>query len=471
LVQSCRGTGGSGGKFDPFRQERADGIATLEWIKKQDWFPGVMGLFGYSYLGYAALSIAGDAGSELKALVVLFSTSDMGLHHYWGGSFTLEDAFLWTAINFAKRARAPENIPPDKALLYLRKQIENAYNVLPLSELDKLVLGEEVEFWQNLLRHTSPDDPYWIDADHRERVRRIRAPTLLIGGWYDIFLPGLVRDYISLREAGVPVRLVVGPWTHIEGIMDPRVIRESISWLRCHLLGDEKSRLPPSVELFVMGINEWRTYSSWPPPEYRHVKLYLHPGGKLEPSPPPESKPDRYTYDPADPTPNIGGPKLVDGGPKDNRILEARQDVLIYTSDTLKEDLEVVGEIRAELYVRSNRECVDFFVRVLDVHPSGESINISDGIVSVKPGIFPRDREGVLHITLSLWPTAHVFRRGHSIRILIASAAHPRYARNTCSCEPLATARTLLKAENEVFHDPSRPSAILLPIKVQHLPF
>lgn len=467
LIQSCRGTFGSGGKFDPFRQERADGLATVEWVKKQSWFPGVFGTVGGSYLGYVQWAIAKDAGPELKAMAISFSCSDLGLHHYKGGSFTLEDALSWVYINFTENKRFFE-LPPDKRLFAPPPgpppEVERAFNHLPLRDLDKLVLGKEIEFWQNLLNH-SPDDEYWKPADHSKAVRDVRAPVLLIGGWYDIFLPWQLRDYRSLREAGHEPRLVIGPWTHAEGGFAPIVMSETVAWLRFHLLGDQSCKPPKlPVKIFLMGANEWREYPEWPPPGYQPMPWYLQPGGELAPKPPPESRPDRYRYDPADPTPAVGGPRLSpDSGPKDNRSLESRPDVLVYTSAPLERDFEIIGDVRAELYAKSNLKCTDFFVRVCDVHSTGESINICDGIISIRPGKPLPEQEGFIHVAFDLWPTAYMFRRGHRIRVQVSSGAHPRYVRNTGSCEPLATATKLFVAENEIYHDPRRPSAVMLP--------
>ncbi|MEM2252675.1 MAG: CocE/NonD family hydrolase [Candidatus Bathyarchaeia archaeon] len=464
LIQSCRGTFGSGGKFDPFRQERADGLATVNWMKKQEWFPGIFGTFGSSYLGYVQWAIAKDAGPELKAMVVMFSCSILGLHHYQGGSFTLEDALLWTYLNFTEN-RLLFELPPEKMLEMPPRpppEVERALNSLPLRDLDKIACGREIEFWQNLLKYT-PDDEYWKPADHSRAVAEVKANVLLIGGWYDIFLPWQIKDYITLCEAGNKPHLIVGPWTHVA--IDPIILREAVAWLRYHLLGDQQCKPRSPVRLFVMGVDEWRDYPGWPLPEYQPMRWCLQPRGGLAPELPPESPPDRYRYDPRDPTPTIGGPRLVDAGPRDNRPLESRPDVLTYTSPPLKEELEVIGGVKAELYAKSSLKCTDFFVRICDLHPSGESINICDGIISVKPGRPPLEEGGFIHVVFELWPTAYKFRRGHCIRVQVSSGAHPRYARNTGSCEPLSTASKLFVAENEIYHDPRHPSAVILPAR------
>ncbi len=476
LIQSCRGTFGSGGKLDPHRQERADGLATIEWIKTQDWFPGKFATFGASYLGHVQWAIAPDAGPELKAMVVIISCSDLGLHHHRSGSFTLEDALMWTY----QRHRSQEQRLLSYLLLRLigrtprlgfilrligrtPRKVKRAFQHLPLRDLDELTCGERIDFWQNFIEHNSLDDGWWKPADHSEAVHDVTAPVLLIGGWYDIFLPWQLRDYRSLCEAGREPYLLIGPWTHIQGASSSIAMCESIAWLRDRLLDDHSGLRPLPVRLFVMGANEWRDFPEWPPPGYQPQRWYLQSGGGLSPELSPESKPDCYRYDPADPTPAVGGPRLGrDSGPKDNSALEARSDVLVYTSAPLDKELEVIGPVRAELYAKSSLENTDFFVRLCDVNPSGRSINICDGLVPVRPSRLALEPDGCIHISFDLWPTAHQFRRGHRIRVQVSSGAHPRYVRNTGSGEPLAAATKLLIAEQEVYHDPSHPSALVL---------
>jgi len=217
------------------------------------------------------------------------------------------------------------------------------------------------------------------------------------------------------------------------------------------------------VRLYILGADEWREMEAWPPPNPT-TRLFLQPHGLLSPEPPADSPPDRYRYDPADPTPNLGGGLLFPpAGPVDNRPLEARPDVLVYTTPPLKQDLEVIGPVRLQLYVRSSLAHTDFFGRLCDVHPSGRSINICDGLFRIEPGKGERLPDGTLRIEVDMWATACRFRRGHRLRLLVASGAHPRWARNLGTGEPAATATRMAVAEQEVYHDPEHPSALLLP--------
>jgi hypothetical protein len=219
------------------------------------------------------------------------------------------------------------------------------------------------------------------------------------------------------------------------------------------------------VRVFVTGEQAWRDLPEWPPP-HRAERWHLQPGRGLAPAAPPASEPDRYRYDPKDPTPTVGGSTLLPtAGVKDNRAVEARRDVLVYSSAVLDRDVVAMGPVEADLHVASSLPYTDFFVRICDVDPKGTSINVTDGLVRLSPGRGSSPAAGgALRVAIPLWPMAHCFRRGHRIRIQVSSAAHPRYARNPGSGEPLATATRLVAADQTVFHDPDRPSAIVLPV-------
>ncbi|HLJ82304.1 MAG TPA: CocE/NonD family hydrolase, partial [Ktedonobacterales bacterium] len=235
---------------------------------------------------------------------------------------------------------------------------------------------------------------------------------------------------------------------------------------RAHLNDDRSGLRAAPVRLFVMGSKQWRDFADWPPPA-ESTRWHLQPGGALAAAPPSASEPDRYRYDPADPTPAVGGNSLGDRkrmGAKDNRELEARADVLVYTSAPLEQDMEVIGPVTADLYVSSSLEHTDFFARLCVVERSGKSVNLCDGILRLASGELAADAEDVRHITIGLWPTAYHFRRGERIRVQVSSGAHPRFARNSGSGEPIATATKLLIADQAVYHDPAHPSAVMLPV-------
>lgn len=460
LVQSCRGTFGSGGHFDPFVNEAADGLATLEWLRRQRWFGGVLATYGGSYVGFAHWALAAQGVPELRAMAVQLSGSDLRGLMRPGGSVALETALTWTYT-----VQHMELPPPRMLLSLLRfgRVLRRAASRLPLLETDTVVAGHEVEFFRRWLER-EPDDEAWSAIDVSAGLDRVTAPVQLLGGWYDIFLPAMLADYSRLRRAGRTVRLVIGPWAHASGATFRTGLRETLSWFDRHLHGASAPPQAP-VRIFVMGGGGWLDLADWPPPGVRPQPWYLHPGGGLAVQPPPPSAPDRYRYDPERPTPAVGGVTLAAGaGPKDNRRLEARDDVLVFTGEVLQRDLVVMGPVSADLFVRSSLEHTDFFVRLCDVDPRGRSVNLCDGLQRLKPGQPPADAEGVRRVRVELWPTAHRFRRGHRIRVQVSSGAHPRFARNLGLGEPVARGTAFKAADQQVLHDPEHPSAVLLPL-------
>ncbi|EPX58626.1 X-Pro dipeptidyl-peptidase-like protein [Cystobacter fuscus DSM 2262] len=462
LIQSVRGTFGSGGRFDPFRDERADGLATLEWMKRQDWFSGEFATLGPSYLGLVQWALARDAGPTLKAMAVHETASQFRGQTYAGGAFSLDTVLSWVHL---VRTQEKAGLGGVLARLGAARKLKPLLRHLPLNEVDTLAVGERVAFYQDWLEHDAEGDPWWNPADFSGSVSEVTAPVHLIGGWYDIFLPWQVNDYAALRQAGRTPYLTIGPWTHVAPAGMAVAARESLVWLKAHLKGERHLLREAPVRVFVMGANTWRDFSEWPPPGARPQRWHLQAGRGLSPATPEASEPDRYRYDPADPTPTVGGALLTrEAGPRDNHELESRPDILTYTSTPLDKDLEVIGPVRAELFVRSSLAHTDFFARLCDVDGSGKSINICDGLLRLVPGRPAPEPDGTLRVTLELWPTAHRFLAGHRLRLQVSSGAHPRYARNTGSGEPLATAKTLVAADQSVFHDPAHPSALVLPV-------
>ncbi len=460
LIQSCRGTFGSGGQFIPFLNEHADGIATIEWIKKQDWFSGELVTMGLSYLGFVQWAVAHEAGSILKAMATQACTSDFGYMHYPGGSFSLHGSLSWT-----KMIATQESGSRLSMLFNSDKKLMPAFNHLPLQGADELAIGRPAVHWQDWLEHNDPEDEYWKEANFRKTLAKLTSPVNMVGGWYDIFLPWQLRDYTTLIEAGRQPFLTIGPWTHTDKGLMGTGVREGISWFRAHLSGDQNDLREDPVKLFIMGANEWRGFSEWPPSDTQQQRWHLHPGGSLNTEISSESEPDCYRYDPADPTPSVGGPLLSpNSGPKKNNNVESRLDVLVYTSAKLEQDIMIIGPVQAELYIKSSLEYTDFFARLCDVNSSGKSINICDGITRLVPGKFKPESDGSIKVVIDLWPTAHCFRRKHRIRLQVSSGAHPRFVRNFGTGEPLATATKLIVANQSVYHDPTHPSSVILPI-------
>ena len=243
--------------------------------------------------------------------------------------------------------------------------------------------------------------------------------------------------------------------------------RDTLTWLDVHLKGDASRRRSSPVRLYIMGSKQWRDFDDWPPPVTAE-RWHLQPSGGFGPSVPPPSDPDRYRYDPADPTPSVGGNVLgaqQHMGARDNRALESRADVLVYTSPILAREVEIIGPVVADLYVKSSLEYTDFFARLCVVEKSGRSINLCDGILRLTPsGSGEVGVDGIHRIQIELWPTAYHFQKGERLRLQVSSGAHPRFARNLGSGEPVATGTSMRVADQAVYHDPEHPSSILLPI-------
>jgi putative CocE/NonD family hydrolase len=461
VVQSVRGTFGSGGTFAPF-DERADGLATLEWLEAQPWCTGPIGMIGSSYMGLVQWALAAEAGDRIGALAPSITASEFHSQAYGGGSISLDTALSWTFILAAQEQR----LAPLRMVFGLTRRLPKILDELPLGDLDALIAGQELPFYREWFAQTAPDEPYWAQRNFSADVGRVTAPVQLTGGWYDIFLPWMLADHAALRAAGRDTQLVIGPWAHTSTGALATSTREGLAWLRAHLLDDDRLLNPAPVRVWVGGEEAWRELEQWPPPGVREWTLHLQPGGRLSTAAPaPDPEPARYRYDPRWPTPAVGGPVLLARVPvTDNRPLEARTDVLVFTGEPLEQDVVAMGPVRAEIALRSSLEHTDVFVRVCDVLPSGPSLNVCDALVRLTPGAPPADADGVRHVAVDLWPTAYRFRRGHRIRVQVSSGAHPRYARNPGTGEDPATATTLVAASQEVLLDAAHPSSVVLSV-------
>jgi putative CocE/NonD family hydrolase len=452
ILQSARGTFGSGGAFEPMRNEREDGLATLDWVVKQPWFGGSIVLVGPSYLGYVQWAVADRLPPEVKAMIPQVTDSALTLEFLRADGYSLETPFGWGVMIAGQERR----LGMLRGLMGERKT-GRAMSMLPLAEADVTAIGRRSGYIQDILHHDA-DDPYWAAIDHRDRVAQTSVPVSSVGGWYDIFLPGQLRDFTVLQQAGKTARLTVGPWTHLS--MDGAMMREAVEFGLACARGTEPPPRGP-VRLYVMGEEAWRDFESWPPPGYLPQPFYLGPDGTLGTEPSADSAPDGYRYDPTHPTPAIGGVRMVRSGAGrvDNTPLEARPDVLTYTSSPLESDVEVIGEVSAQIWFRSSLSRADVFVRLCDVDPSGKSWNVCDGLTSLSAA------DEVTAATVRLWPTAYRFTAGHRIRVQVSSGSFPRYARNPGTGEPRATAVRLLPANQSVYHDPEHPSAITLQVR------
>jgi putative CocE/NonD family hydrolase len=312
--------------------------------------------------------------------------------------------------------------------------------------------GGEVGFFQRWLVENDPEADYWTERGHTHRIAGVKAPILMIGGWYDIFLPWQLDDYAALRAAGAKPYLTIGPWTHGSLGLFQHSAAESIAWFKAHTSdnGARPRELP--VRIHVGGVDVWREYPEWPPPGYEPRNWYLQPNGGLGTTPPQGGTTlGGFTYDPADPTPAVGGPRLVGkiAGRRDNQELEARPDVLTFTTAPLTEPVETIGPVTATIHTKAKTPHFDVFVRLCDVDPAGRSWNICDGLTRTH-----HDGE----ITVVLWPIAHRFEAGHRIRVQVSGGAHPRFARNPGTGVGLGESGALIRVQREIL----APSSIEL---------
>jgi uncharacterized protein len=461
VIQSVRGTFGSEGTFSPF-DERADGLATLRWLRQQPWHRGRIGMIGPSYLGLVQWALAADAGEDLAALAIQASASQFHGHAFAGGSLSLESAASWMVLVAAQERRlAP--VAMARAVRRLPALLADP----AIAELDARATGAAVPWFREALASPDRRDAYWVARDFAAGVGSVTAPVQLIGGWHDIFLPWMLEDFAELRAAGREPQAIIGPWTHTAPGLMATGVREGLGWLRAHLLRDARLRSPAAIRIYVTGEHSrggWRELAGWPPGA-GELRLWPAAGRSLSEVPPAREPGcgDRYRYDPSDPTPSLGGPVLLTRRPVvDNRPLEARPDVLTYTTAPLLETLEAIGPVRVELFVRASSPYFDVFARVCDVDESGASWNVCDALTRVSAR--PEQAAGsALRVAFDLWPMGHRFAAGHRVRLQVSSGAHPRYARNPCTGEDFATAPTLRPVDIELLHDPQHPSVLVLP--------
>lgn len=453
VVQSVRGIGGSGGDFNPMHQEADDGEDTLHWVRAQPWFGGRLYTFGASYLGNVQWAMASRAPELIDGMALQVTLSNFGEELRGHGALTQAGMLGWTQLTSGMVDAGPGS----KMMRPKPGALDRFHNHLPLGTIDSAAFGKPVQWWQEWIARDDPDDPWWQALDHRQAVTAARAPAAMTGGWQDIFLPFQIRDFEARQAAGLESRLTIGPWTHAAPAGMIQGLRDALALFGALEAGSAPFAGRGRVRLFVQGANQWRDYPSWPPPGATPETLYLRSGGWLDRLVPgDDGVAGRYVYDPADPTPAVHGPRLF-GGEKvrDMAALEARDDSIVFTTDPLVEESEAIGPVTVELRVRSDRAHTDFYASLSDVDARGRSIQVCDGYVRLRPGFPEADADGVRQATIHCWPTAWRFRRGHRLRLTVASGAHPRFARNLGTGEPMATATEMVKATQEVLHGSS----------------
>jgi putative CocE/NonD family hydrolase len=489
VVQDTRGRFASEGEFDPFFADGADGADTIAWVAAQPWCDGAVGMAGGSYFGATQWRAASQSPPALKAIAPFVTAADY--HEGWayqGGAFELGFNLNWTLGRLALGEVIRRGGAGLEELVAAIDDNAALYDVLPLTDVP--LLADLAPYYHDWLAHPDYDD-YWRAIAPKEHYGAVTVPSLNIGGWYDLFLGGTIANYVALKDRGA--RLVIGPWAHGDNVgwfaergygfmgayaaLDPTAVH--VRWFDHHLKGlDNGVADDPRVRIFVMGADAWRDADDWPLPGTRFTPYYLRAGGGLSPEPPGDEPPDAYTYDPRHPVPTCGGatflpglPVAANAGPRDQRAIDGRADVLTYVTEPLERDTEVIGPIELVLHASSSAPDTDFTGKLVDVHPDGRAEILTDGILRARYRDSPSEPRPlapgeVYELRIDLWATANVFRAGHQIRLDVASSNFPRFDRNTNTGGTIAREghAALRTADNRVFHDRARPSHVVLPL-------
>ncbi len=478
VAQDVRGRYESEGVFHPLDQEPNDGEDTLNWIARQSWCDGRIGMIGGSYRGIVQWKVAVMGNPHLKAMFVVVSGDDDYRDRFYssGGAMKLGNRLQWMADNL----KIPEYRPDfSKYTLHL-----------PLKTSDVAATGRSSGMYQQALSHPA-FDAFWRAISVRERLPKVRVPVFAVGGWYDNFVEGDLDAYAALRKTKALNRLVVGPWPHnmsqkFQGVdygagAQVNVRALQFAWFSQWLKGqDEPLMSTPPLRLFVMGSNRWREEREWPPVEARPRVFYLNGKGRANGSGgdgllsdrTAKGNPDRFVFDPRDPVPTRGGavccnPQVFPWGPLDQRPVEVRKDVLVYSTKPLESDVEAIGPVKVELYAATSAPDTDFTAKLVDVFPDGYARNLTDGILrlryrnSLEKPELARPGE-IYRIAIEAGVTANTFLKGHRIRLEISSSNFPRFDRNSNTGGRITDETKLAKANQTIYHDPAHPSQLVL---------
>jgi len=513
VMQDVRGRYASDGEFSPSDQEFDDGYDSVQWAAALPGSDGNVGMFGRSYHSETQWRAAVMQPPALKSMVTGVSRFHYSSEAQERPGGAHEGSRLgWMQFQIGADALMRRYRHDPEALARAMAEFGRTtarlasgelFEMLPLRELAGLpggMMGDVIAAMSRPL-----DAPLYRRPWPSDTYDRVRADTFHIGGWYDIFTPGTLNQYEAMRDVAardnrrVP-HLLVGPWTHSSflgnagqldfgpaasgAVLDGRggLNGEHVRWYDATLKGDDEALAGTApVRLFVMGENRWRAYDTWPVPGARVEDWHLHPGGRLERAGAPDSDPDTYEYDPADPVPTLGGSTMLaptlPPGPFDQREIEARSDVLSYTSAPLEEPYTVLGSVSVTLFAASSAPDTDFVARLVDVHPDGRAFNVVDGIIRVsaretypEPGVVRPAPSTALQpdtpypFCIDLWATGLTFLPGHRIRVDATSSSHPRWIRHTNTYGDPVDATELVVARQRIFHDPHRPSRIHLTV-------
>jgi putative CocE/NonD family hydrolase len=501
IFQDVRGRYTSEGEWYPFKHESDDGYDTVEWAASLPYSNGKVGMFGGSYVGATQMLPAIARPPHLAGIFPVVTASNY--HDGWtyqGGAFEQWFNESWTSglaqDTLSRRVAASAN-----ALQWISKLPLAGYPVLDAGGLSGASIFRDLApYFADWLAHPNFDG-YWKQWSIEDNHDKVLVPVYSVAAWYDIFLGGSLRNYSGIKRRGGNdaarrgQRLLVvigghagggrkigevdfGPQADID--TDEIMLRWYDYILKGSANGVDQEK---PVKIFVMGKNTWREEEDWPLVRAESIRYYLHSGGKangltgdgsLSITSPQAQPADRLVYDPQDPVPTRGGPLCCDAahlapGPVDQRPVEARPDVLVFTTPEFKQDFEVTGPVTLELYAGSSAVDTDFVGKLVDVWPDGFAQNLTEGILRARYRNSQEKLEflnpgEIYKFTIDLWATSNVFLTGHRLRLEVSSSNFPRFDRNLNSGEDARTGTNMVKATNTIYHDREHPSALILPI-------
>lgn len=519
VVQDTRGRMASEGEWTPFLHEAEDGVDTIAWVAQLPYSNGQVGMYGASYFGFTQWASAIHQPPALKAFIPLMTWNDpLNGVTFRGGALELGVAGNWQlqmALEVLLRRHRDNPQALGKAIYLLAAQIDalsaNGYRSLPLREFAPLTEQDIAPyFFENFLHPMERDHALTRPAHILGHHHTVSAPSLNVGGWYDIFLQDTITNFKIMREEGSTSqarqsKLLIGPWTHgsmtnavgelnfgfasSAALIDLKIdfVSLQVRWFNHWLKGIDTGMLNEApIKLFVMGANIWRDEHEWPLARAVETRYYLQSNGHanslqgdgtLTLTPPDGSKAgsDQYIYDPASPVPTCGGALLMTpeyrSGPFDQRPIEGREDVLVYTSEVLTSAVEVTGPVKVHLWAVSSAPETDFVARLVDVYPDGYAQNLTDGILRTRYRAFERGEApspiepGAAYLyEIDLWATSNLFRAGHRIRLDVTSSSFPRWDRNPNTGHAFGADAELAVAHQTILHDSQHPSYVVLPI-------
>jgi putative CocE/NonD family hydrolase len=487
--QDVRGRYESEGKWDPFRNEAQDGYDTIEWAAKQPWSNGKVALQGGSYLGHVQWRAATQSPPSLVTAFPMVASTD--IYKNWlshGGAFRLSFNYGWGAVRMPNRIMNPQYWHTEK-FAPPELKYEKILLHLPLNDIDQQSAGQAVPHFRDWVKHQS-FDKYWQSISDEQIFEKVKVPMHTSGGWFDIFLNGTINGFTGMRRTGGTEKarreskMIIGAWGHGPsqkfGDVDfgPTANRDmferELRWYNHYLKGEDNGidREPP-IEIFYMGANKWQHAQDWPLPGTKFTPYYLSSGKTLTAAKPSAAATDKYTYDPNNPVPTVGGNNCCGtptiAGPRDQRPIESRNDVLVYTSEALTSPLAIAGPVKMKLVAATDGRDTDWMVKLVDVHPNGFAMNVAEGILRARfrNGVDKMELlqpNQVYEFDVDMAGTANVFLPGHKIRVDITSSNFPQFDRNPNTGEDLGASSKVRVAAQTVHHGGARASHIVLPV-------